>query len=97
MSANSSVELMQDVYDAVIDMMQEHNIHPENKENSACKVVETIQHKWGGILVYIPKGDGILSRKRNENIKKDFTGDNHKDLCRQYKLSLQAVYKILKG
>lgn len=96
MSDITSPELMQDVYDAVIDMLKEHNISPENKAESAYKVIEAIEHKWSGLLVYIPKKDGQKMKKRNANIKKDFTGDNHSDLCRKYKISLQTVYRILK-
>lgn len=41
----------------------------------------------GGLSYYFPQIDGILRRKRDEAIRQEFTGNNHRALARKYRLS----------
>ncbi|HGO5823788.1 TPA: Mor transcription activator family protein [Mannheimia haemolytica] len=52
----------------------------------------------GGMVLYIPKYDIFVKKSaRNNLIRKDFTGSNHSELSLKYGLSVQQIYKILKG
>lgn len=51
-----------------------------------------------GLNVYIPKMDSFtIKNARNNLIRKEFNGSNHSELSAKYGLSLQYIYKIVKG
>ncbi len=50
----------------------------------------------GGMQVYIPVGAGIQISERNLEIYNKFTGHNHNELAKEFGLSVQWIYKILK-
>ncbi|MBF0521327.1 MAG: hypothetical protein HQK92_16575 [Nitrospirae bacterium] len=47
-------------------------------------------------LIYIPGKDQIIKNAKRKFIQNNFTGINHRDLCRKTGYSLSYVYKILK-
>jgi Mor family transcriptional regulator len=51
----------------------------------------------GGTRFYFRKLDGLLMDKRDERIKKEFTGFNHIELARKYKLTETRIRDILRG
>jgi Mor family transcriptional regulator len=51
----------------------------------------------GGQAFYFRKLGGVYRRKRDEGIRKEFTGCNHKELARKYCLSEVQIRSILRG
>lgn len=51
----------------------------------------------GGLTIYFPKRYEQFARKRHQEIQKEFNGSNHKQLAIKYGISIQWVYKIVKG
>ncbi|MDR2018549.1 MAG: hypothetical protein LBQ00_06740 [Syntrophobacterales bacterium] len=49
----------------------------------------------GGLPFYFPQLDGILRKKRDQAIKKEFTGTNYRDLAIKYSLTERWVREIL--
>lgn len=49
----------------------------------------------GGQLIYFPKLDGVIKRKRDEAIKKEFDGANYRELARRYGITEQWIRRIL--
>lgn len=49
----------------------------------------------GGCSFYFPKLDGLVLKKRDEAIRREFTGMNHRELARKYNLSEQQIRNIL--
>ena len=49
---------------------------------------------WGGIQIYIPV-EALNLLLRNEQIYRDYNGDNIPDLCRKYQISGTQVRKIV--
>lgn len=49
----------------------------------------------GGTRFYFRKIDGLLMDKRDERIRKDFTGFNHGELARRYGLTETRIRDIL--
>jgi Mor family transcriptional regulator len=51
----------------------------------------------GGTRFYFRKIDGLLMDKRDERIRKEFTGFNHLELARRYGLTETRIRDILRG
>lgn len=51
----------------------------------------------GGTRFYFRKLDGLLMDKRDEQIRKEFTGNNHLPLARKYNLTETRIRDILRG
>mgnify|MGYP001860339826 CR=1 FL=1 len=51
---------------------------------------------FGGGAVYIPKKERITAVARNERIRSEFNGYNHKELARKYRLSTRSIRDIVK-
>lgn len=51
---------------------------------------------FAGTGMYFPKLDDKLMAMRNERIRAEFDGSNHKELARRYDLTERWVYEILK-
>jgi len=49
----------------------------------------------GGLAYYFPQIEGILRKKRDECIRREFTGNNHRDLARKYGLTERWVREIV--
>jgi hypothetical protein len=49
----------------------------------------------GGMHVYFPKLDSLMKRRRDERIRREFTGLNHRELARKYGLTEKWVRKIV--
>ena len=58
-------------------------------------IVEAIRFRFGGSLLYIPKGDKMTREIRNAELCAAFTGHNHRELALRYHLGLAAVYDII--
>lgn len=84
-------ETLENLRQAVIDSLG--NI--PNQEEIAKKAVESIVYYFGGQVVYIPKN--ATTYLRNKIIREEFNGSNHAELSRKYRVSMQWIYKIVKG
>lgn len=56
-----------------------------------------LAHHLGGMSFYYCKPDGLYRARRDERIRKDFNGCNHKELARKYGLSEVQIRSILRG
>ncbi len=54
-----------------------------------------ISEAWGGEYRYIAKMDKLLRVLRDRKIRREFTGLNHRELVRKYKLSETWIRKIV--
>lgn len=64
-------------------------------EALARALAEDMRLKWGGGLIYIPKGDRHLRDRRDADIWRQFNGRNHAELARRHGLGIAAIYNIL--
>lgn len=51
----------------------------------------------GGLVYYFPKLDRVLIEKRDALIKKEFNGNNYKELARKYSLSERQIREIVRN
>jgi Mor family transcriptional regulator len=49
----------------------------------------------GGLSFYYPRLDSLLRDKRDAQIRAEFTGCNHRDLARKYKLTESWIREIV--
>lgn len=59
-------------------------------------VANHIMRLYGGQNIYIPKGLQLLVNLRDQAIFRAFNGRNHHELAREFGISLQWVYSIVK-
>lgn len=90
-------ELLADLADRIADHLErskriDEAVTRQIGEDIAYEMADV----WGGQLVYFPKGKFALLSKRDRQIFAKFTGHNHADLARDYKVSVQHIYRIIK-
>lgn len=51
----------------------------------------------GGLAFYFPKIETLLSKKKEDYIRKNFNGNNHKELAQATGYSERWIYAILKN
>lgn len=54
-----------------------------------------LSDELGGLNYYFPQAEKMLRTKRNELIRKEFTGANHKELAYKYRLSEVQIREIV--
>lgn len=59
-------------------------------------IADRITEEWGGQSFYLPMNMVRKLKTRDDQIFADYTGDNIAELCMKYKLSRQAIYRIIK-
>ena len=64
----------------------------ERKEALARHITDN----WGGQLIYIPKNHLGKISDRDYKIYAAFNGKNHAALAKQFDLTVQQIYKIIK-
>jgi len=96
MSINQCPGVLVELHAVLKKGLQDNQIEESIADEIALKTTEYLRANKGGTSIYIPKGMVLDNNKRNENIYKEFNGDNHEELCKRYKISIQWLYKILK-
>lgn len=90
-------ELLVDLADNLTTMLTDKLNVPEIKAKAvAQEATALIADNWGGQSVYIPMDIKARASSRNKKIIEAFTGDNVSDLVREFNLSKQTIYRIVK-
>ncbi|MDH3001503.1 transcriptional regulator [Chelonobacter oris] len=71
-------------------------IDKQTAENIGMIVALKTGHNWGGQNIYVPKSMILFACEREKQIYNEFTGNNHSQLAKKYRLSIQWIYKIVK-
>lgn len=71
-------------------------VSPEKADSVGLAVADLMSCHWGGQLLYFPKGMARKLSTRDMEIYTRFNGSNHADLAREYDVSLQHIYRIIK-
>ena len=85
-------EMLVNIYDSLIGS----GINKDKAHSTALKAVERVRISWSGVLMYIPKNKGHETSGRDRAIFEKFTGNNVRELAKEYSLAQQTIYKILK-
>jgi len=90
-------EILSDLKQDIIQVANQEGVNEETAQAIAHIVTENMRKNWGGIQVYIGKGLKHDLSQRDLIIWGEFTGHNHRALCRKYDMSLQRLYAIIKA
>ncbi len=75
----------------------EKGIGEEKAIEVGCEVAEFFRAQWGGLSIYVPKGQKFEQSKRDVKIYEEFDGSNMVELCRKYELSDRKFRTIITG
>lgn len=64
-------------------------------DHCAFAALREVLRQCGGGYFYVPKEDKFLRHQRDAQIWADFSGHNHAELARRYRVSQPYVYNII--
>lgn len=89
-------ELLKDIADYIAMTLEEHSIDQAVAAQAAAAAVDHLCQVWAGATLYIPMDYHFKLTQRDLEILSKFKGNNHHFLAQQYKLTPNAIYKLLK-
>lgn len=89
--------LLQDLREFTCRLLQEHQaVDSASAAQLSNELMFQISQHWGGQSVYIIKDNIFLADERDIQIHQECNGQNHSELAKKYKISVQYVYRIVK-
>lgn len=90
-------EMLDDMFYGVIDhAVSNSGLTPDKATDLAKTLIDYIHLHWGGQLLYIPKHGYVRPNTKKQEIASKFNGTNHRELAREFNLSVVTIYKYLK-
>lgn len=90
-------ELISHIYIKVVELgKNEANLDETQAKRLAVSISKAVIEDFAGEQIYIPRKILIPLSGRDWEIYNKFTGNNHKELAREYKVSVAWVYQIIK-
>ncbi len=97
MSYTSAPELLIDFIDKSSKILQnEIGLDAETANIAAEKLAKFIKNDWGGQQIYFPKCSEDYLSSRDIDLWRKFNGTNHASLAREFNVSVQWVYKVIR-
>jgi len=91
-------ELLVDLAEQCAQALKESAALDDDKAAQVGReIADRMAAHWGGQNIYFPMGLSYKLSQRDRRIFDDFTGANHSELARKYRVSLQWIYKIVKA
>ncbi|STZ74810.1 Mor transcription activator family protein [Bergeriella denitrificans] len=92
-----AAELMVDLEEQIAAcLVSVSNTDRQTARITARQVSAHISKHWGGQLLYIPKNHLGKLDERDAEIWRRFDGKNHAELAREFDLTMQQIYKIVR-
>lgn len=86
-------EILADIVRLLADRLRQHL--PDAAEVLALDLAEDLRRKFGGGLIYLPKGHDYERHHRNLALWREFNGRNHRELARRYGVTVATVYDVV--
>lgn len=85
------------IADWMKELTPEQLVEPYKKIATSIGVENTIHlaSMFQGTPLYFPKFDGSIYELRNQRIREEFNGSNHKELALKYDLTERWIYEIV--
>lgn len=93
---NKAPELLCEIRDAIANAFLGDGKPQDVAKSDAGLAVDALVSTFGGELIYMPRATLAHIDERHRRIQEEFTGDNHRELARKYKHSIQHIYRIVK-
>lgn len=88
-------ELLSDVAVQATAVATELGVAADVAEQVGIAIAEHLGQHWGGQLINFPKDYLFKLASRDMQIYNEFTGKNHAQLARKYKMTARGIYKII--
>lgn len=85
-----------EMIDVVCSAFRHRGKSQQQAEQDAQVAVEALYESYRGGQLYFPSSAATRTAALHERIYADFNGHNQAELSRKYRLSVQAVYRIIK-
>ncbi|MDP3714945.1 MAG: Mor transcription activator family protein [Burkholderiales bacterium] len=89
-------ELLADLASRAEQLLRAEGLGEEQAKTIAFKLSESVRQHWGGQLIYVPMGTDFEITQRDVAMWEKFDGRNHEALAREFGMSLQHVYRVVK-
>lgn len=97
MNHKNTIEVLSSLKKFIYETVMLSHSCQKTADSCANKALSVISLNFASRLMYIPSCFDLNKNKIKEQIKKEFNGSNHFQLCLKYKLSTQAIYNILRA
>ncbi len=92
---SNQIEVMEQLFVSMVLGPVGQLVPPDVIAQAVVRAMEQVGHVLGGCYLYIPKQAGLLRARRDREIIKNFTGNNHTEMARRYGVSEMRVRQIL--
>lgn len=89
-------EILVDVADRTFEILKRFGLNDDDAQAAADCVVDDLSDNWGGQCITVPRDMNYRNAKRRQAIVDGFNGFNHSELAKEFGLTTNAVYKILR-
>lgn len=89
-------ELYTDLIDHATDLLVDYGVAREAAAHAATALANHLADHWGGSTICFPKDVAYHLAQRDLDIYKKFNGRNHLQLAREFNLTENAIYRIVK-
>lgn len=94
--ADKRHELLSEIHDHVATVLRDHGVVDDIADQAGAATADHLAQTWAGATICIPKDHHYAVTKRDLEILSKFRGNNHTALAREYHLTENAIYKLLK-
>ena len=78
---------------AATRVLQQHGVGAEVAPKMGVAVIDMLMNDFGGS--YLPRGAKVTVARRNQQIRREFSGHNHKELAKKHKMSEATIRCIV--
>lgn len=96
MGIASHESLMTGIRQAVCCVLTAHSVPAVDARTAADLVAARLAAAWVNCVIHIPQGIKYRTMLRNQEIFDLFSGNNHAELGRKFRVSIQQIYQIIK-
>jgi Mor family transcriptional regulator len=91
-----SEAVLVDLVTIVEQALVSRGIDRDSAHKASFDAAEQLRDRWGGQMLYFPKGSRFDMSQRDMAIWNAFSGHNHNELASKYDVCVDRVYKIVK-
>jgi len=95
MSKQDYPEILAELVAHLVPELTKHGLNAVTANEAAMSATEKVRGNFAGQLLYIPCGRYFNTSERDEKLYGLFDGSNVAELAKDFKLSVQHVYRIL--
>lgn len=87
--------LLADLIELTTAHLEEHEVPPAVAAITASALADRLADYWGGQVIVIPRDHLYKLSKLELEIYGKFTGHNHDELARSYRMTTRGIYKMI--